>query len=834
MRIPIEELYESSVDFPHPDIYGKQICTKILLHKRRVTPGALQGTEMVNVCNVCFKALHGSSPKPSKFCLANCNWLGRHSPLFRGAPLGHQLLLALGRVVSTKVYLSSKGVDEPSRQQHVTWRQKYLQTGIKGTAIVFENGNADDAMASFPPTTEVIQQTFVAVFTGPEKPTPSEEDIMRGSGTDEIKAQEEMARGALRREVELSVDRVVFQEQADALRKTNEVYNRARYCQDIVDQFPERGVPSCFEACAKFVPVVIEEDDVMKAQGPSTATTEGQRELDAAEEQDAVELVTWLSVVDEFTDETAELTALPALQGLLERMESQAGRVVANEVLALVQDSGVGAMDALGRTRLRNLCMDFHAQCLKASREEDLQNLQWRVQALATNKSATTNEATDGGSDTRQQRRVRTSRKAYTWWNPEYWTVARPTDFCYGDCVWGHERQTFSLSIAEWATMLMRREELEYDMPTDKEKFVAAPINRFRKCWYVLHLLYSFWRVSETTASIHTFLKTPGAFGYARAVVDITPEMLTDVMLKSQQAGGKPTVQGLLADKDLPKQVRTALTSLHQSTAGVVGSDGHRKLLQKEGVAYTLRFGPALVFLTPNLADNKQPLLLVVQGEEFCLDEHVEHTYRDMVQRMAADPVGQAIVFELMIRLFFTKVLGVRAGLIGRRRGAAQESAQQRFHDGFAADESAWSFLGPVAAAFGPIEAQGRGSLHPHILVWLVLISMQELLVTLMRDRANFKQLIGAWMVELVQAIVSVQHSAVTSLPQLMGAGTETPSSEVPPLPLGPNERRYFHGDGQRETATAVELGRNDGEEDQELFYYCPDRPDDNDRSQFF
>ena len=126
--------------------------------------------------------------------------------------------MALGRVVSTKVYLSSKGVDEPSRQQHVTWRQKYLQTGIKGTAIVFENGNADDAMASFPPTTEVIQQTFVAVFTGPEKPTPSEEDIMRGSGTDEIKAQEEMARGALRREVELSVDRVVFQEQAEALR----------------------------------------------------------------------------------------------------------------------------------------------------------------------------------------------------------------------------------------------------------------------------------------------------------------------------------------------------------------------------------------------------------------------------------------------------------------------------------------------------------------------------------------------------------------------------------------------------------------------------------------
>ena len=111
-------------------------------------------------------------------------------------------------------------------------------------------------------------------------------------------------------------------------------------------------------------------------------------------------------------------------------------------------------------------------------------------------------------------------------------------------------------------------------------------------------------------------MKTPGAFGYASKCAHITPKMIEDTILRQEQTSkGKTSLQSILADKDLPSQLRTALTSLHQATASLVGSDGHRKLLQREGVAYTLRYGPALIFTTPNLADNKQPLLLIVQGE---------------------------------------------------------------------------------------------------------------------------------------------------------------------------------------------------------------------------
>eukprot|EP00973_Karenia_brevis_P003747 518368-Karenia_brevis.AAC.1 len=64
--------------------------------------------------------------------------------------------------------------------------------------------------------------------------------------------------------------------------------------------------------------------DVTQASGPSSATTSAQMEQDAAQGQDADEIVQWMSLLDEQQDETAELTSLPALQGLLERMESQA------------------------------------------------------------------------------------------------------------------------------------------------------------------------------------------------------------------------------------------------------------------------------------------------------------------------------------------------------------------------------------------------------------------------------------------------------------------------------------------------------------------------------
>ena len=56
--------------------------------------------------------------------------------------------------------------------------------------------------------------------------------------------------------------------------------------------------------------------------------------------------------------------------------------------------------------------------------------------------------------------------------------------------------------------MLWRREEAEYDTE-EGENYEAAAVNRFRRSWYDLHLLASFWRVPETTPPVVTPVVTP-------------------------------------------------------------------------------------------------------------------------------------------------------------------------------------------------------------------------------------------------------------------------------------------------------------------------------------
>ena len=240
--------------------------------------------------------------------------------------------------------------------------------------------------------------------------------------------------------------------------------------------------------------------------------------------------------------------------------------------------------------------------------------------------------------------------------------------------------------------------------------------------------------------------------------------MIQQVLLEDASKGRKPSLQKMFTSDDVPACVKKAVSCLQQSTSNLLGSDGHRRQLRFEGQAYTLRFGPPLVFVTPNVADSKQPLLLVVQGEEFKLRTPVSATCREMSERLARDPVGQVFVFELMIRLFFEYVLGCDPHAVGWRRGEhSGESAPAR-QFGLRFDGHRIGMCGKVAAAFGPIEAQGRGSLHPHILVWLLLNDVRETLELLLKDRDEFQRRISRWMHQLMASIASIQHSDVNLL----------------------------------------------------------------------
>ncbi len=81
----------------------------------------------------------------------------------------------------------------------------------------------------------------------------------------------------------------------------------------------------------------------------------------------------------------------------------------------------------------------------------------------------------------------------------------------------------------------------------------------------------------------------------------------------------------------------------------------------------------------PNLADTRRVTLLMVQSKEVCLDDVAGEVVSnaELRRRLVRDPVGQAIMFELYIRLFYRFVLGVREDCVAQTTGVKTPDARR-------------------------------------------------------------------------------------------------------------------------------------------------------------
>ena len=225
-KIPEAELKASAVNLREGNT---EIRKLVLLHKRRVNQAQASGKQEVFVCTDCHEAFKSKKPQLCKYCLAQHLWLGRWDPLFRGANIAHQMLLALARIVTTKVVLRPEGRTTSQSGQQPTWDFLFHQSGMIGTAIVFGNASCTKAMASFPP--QSVSNAFAVSFVSRPKEQPgmdaSDETFKHeGLGRDAQHLQQE-AQKVVRGIAKLKIDRAEFDAQAAALRETNVVYKDA-------------------------------------------------------------------------------------------------------------------------------------------------------------------------------------------------------------------------------------------------------------------------------------------------------------------------------------------------------------------------------------------------------------------------------------------------------------------------------------------------------------------------------------------------------------------------------------------------------------------------------
>ena len=105
----------------------------------------------------------------------------------------------------------------------------------------------------------------------------------------------------------------------------------------------------------------------------------------------------------------------------------------------------------------------------------------------------------------------------------------------------------------------------------------------------------------------------------------------------------------MLRFADCSPESKEAFADLMVFATEVVGSDGARARLRHEQNGFGLAFGPSGGFLTPNFADVRSPLVVVLHGggkrERFevnLLDECPEmHSARDMLE-LVAESLGRA------------------------------------------------------------------------------------------------------------------------------------------------------------------------------------------------
>ncbi|CAE7908776.1 unnamed protein product, partial [Symbiodinium necroappetens] len=333
---------------------------------------------------------------------------------------------------------------------------------------------------------------------------------------------------------------------------------------------------------------------------------------------------------------------------------------------------------------------------------------------------------------------VYTGSEPLSMYHAEFWQKCFPELFPYGDGVFGLRRAT-PLTFREWAAYLLERVELEYDVPVPAEESeptlqALAVAGQQTDGGERETVANDSWKRMELVRCASSYVRRRSFKQSLKTVLDCTSEKLSDAV---RLLGEKANMVDVFRSSNVHADIKNALLDLHHFSSEIVGSDGARQQLRHEQSGAMLLRGGIDGFLTPNVADVRNPLMVVLhagcvvhpdggldangEAEKFdvsLLDEEPKMpSAKKMLELVAMNPVAQAQFFIVSMQLFLEHVLGImpfdeqlRAN--GARGGCA-------WPDGVAATFMGGSFPA-IYQLHGPIEEQARLSLHPHIVLHFV------------------------------------------------------------------------------------------------------------------
>ena len=147
--------------------------------------------------------------------------------------------------------------------------------------------------------------------------------------------------------------------------------------------------------------------------------------------------------------------------------------------------------------------------------------------------------------------------------------------------------------------------------------------------------------------------------------------------------------------------IRSLRHTLSTVRAKVMGTDESRIKIRSLIWGMCMMKNPPSIWLTINPADTQDPIAQVLCGQDINLDRFSKSDERPSDVAITSDPYASASFFHLMVNAILETLLGIK----GYKHGRPIQREK--------------GILGTIEAYIGTVEAQGRGTLHLHMVLWL-------------------------------------------------------------------------------------------------------------------
>jgi hypothetical protein len=175
----------------------------------------------------------------------------------------------------------------------------------------------------------------------------------------------------------------------------------------------------------------------------------------------------------------------------------------------------------------------------------------------------------------------------------------------------------------------------------------------------------------------------------------------------------------------------------------------------------TTIIGPPSLWVTINPADVNDPIAQVIAGVEIDLENFCKEDGPNLAQRahvVTSDPFVAAKFFHVIIKAVLEELMGIQVpgqgvGKIKRKQG----------------------IFGRVNAYMGSMEAQGQGTLHLHLLVWLMdALSPTEMKAAL--ATTEFREQVKNYIATVIKAdIAGKTKEEINTIPKETSAAFSVP-----------------------------------------------------------